>query len=538
MMDTGLTRTRRLERILSVLMVVALAGCSFFDEPSGVDKEGQVPVPDLPSPTPTWALPDPDDDDPVADCQIDAPICWIDLELIELGDKTFLAADLLLRPPSDDPDSWNEAGVDLDMTLSQDGGEIDRVSVDDHVVAVTGEDGAVNVSNGDGTASVGIASGEQGRIFTNPQGSGGGSVSANTEEGALVVSVSPSGPDAVLRTQGVGIPLTGDGLYPLLEVRFPIPEDRELSLEEDDEQPSIVIYDASGSALANIDLQNLTVELTGLGGSPFAAIDPTDQEIVLSDEQGIALAVLDLTDLSLRLLADDGATSGLINPKTSSVVLRDKAGDPVAAIDLKDNGLVISDAEGHLIGEAVPTGITRLFGGTGNDLLGEGGVSFVYFDPQGEPSAGMGLVNGLVVIATPGIGSLVLINPKTSPAGIVDPQIESVQMTILFPTRTSPGDAVDLQGTVAIFGKNNRGEDLVFGSASIELYEVSVVKIEVKANPTPVDSGEKASPTPTSLRVTATDAAKLPSATPAPPKPTATAPKPTDPPKPTATPEK
>lgn len=536
--------------ITTLTLTAALIACSPEDAIAGLAGEAPGFVDPIPSPTWTPSLPEPDD--PIADCDLQAPICQVGIGLQELGGDTFLGLDLQLRPPGAGPDSWQELGLDLEVAITRAGEQVERVEVQDHAIAVAGWGGEIQITRGDGTPAAGISSSEQGTIFTHPQGPAAASV-AVTGEGQLEILIGSQGGTTLSMSATIdGLLLADPRPSPVfLLIPFPSDSGREGGLEEGPEPPGIILYDAGGTALASIDMQNLTVLLLDQDGKSVGLIDPRDDPVVIRDAEGSPVAAIDPKDQGLTIRDAQGNPVAAVDPKDNGLTIRVAQGNPVAAIDPKDTGLTISDSQGNPLVEVTPTAITEVFGGEGDEPGGQGGISIIYLDPQGEPTAGLGLVDGLVVIASPGVGPLALIDPRVDPAATVDPKDTGVRMTLLFPVPDFNGRMVDLAGSVGLFSRNSPGETQDHGRTVVNLKGVTAQQPEPKGTP----AAAKATPTAESLRATATSAPKDPTATSttAAPKPTATsatkeqtatsAPKepttkPTDEPKPTQTPSK
>ena len=112
-----------------------------------MDEDAPDFIDPLPSPTPTWVAPDPDDEDPIADCTLDAPLCVIDVALVELGGEAYLGVDLQGNPAADDAPPEGAGGVLMDVSIAvqRDGTTVAEIDLQGSTVAVAPAGGSLKI---------------------------------------------------------------------------------------------------------------------------------------------------------------------------------------------------------------------------------------------------------------------------------------------------------------------------------------------------------------------------------------------------------
>jgi hypothetical protein len=388
---------RKIREILLLVIVASLAlwGCAPGAPTAALDEDAPAFIDPLPSPTPTWAAPDPDDEDPIVDCALDAPLCVIDVSLVDLAGEAYLGVELQVVPI---PGRWQPEGVDnvlldVNVSMQRDGETVAEINVEGHSVAVVPAEGSIILTQEDGAPLLSIAS---------------------SELGVLMAVPSPS--------------------------------------------PSLA-----------------------------AAYDPSTQELLLLDAEGNPIATISAGGLGV-LLADP-------RPAPTYHVSSDPTVGGFLILNEEEEPLVLVDASNATVW---------------------------FLEPSGDRVVGLIMLNGLVVIAAPGVGPVGLISPSYYPAADADHGGRSLRITMLIPLEGVSDGTYDLAGTISLFGETSTGERVEFGTSSVDLKDPEK---SPAPSPTPTASGGKATATFSAPKLTATPAAPKPDATTAPPKPTA---KPTD----------
>ena len=381
--------------LLVIVASLALWSCAPGVPTVALDEDAQAFIDPLPSPTPTWTVPGPDDEDPIVDCALDAPLCVIDVAVVDVAGEAYLGVDLQVVPI---PGKWQPDGVDnvlldVNVSMQRDGETVAEINVEGHSVAIAPAEGSIILTQEDGAPLLGIDSSELGVLLADPRPSPGFA----------------------------------------------------------------------------------------------AAYDPSTQELLLLDAEGNPIATISAGGLGV-LLAD---------PRPSPTY--HVSSDPSVG------GFLILNSEEESLVSVDPSNATVWF-----------------LDPMGDRVAGLIMLNGLVVIAAPGIGPVGLVSPNYYPVADTDHGEMGLRITMLIPLEDVSDGTYDIVGTISLFGETSAGERVEFGSSSVGLKDPEKSPVP---SPTPIASGGKATATFPAPKPTATPAAPKPTATTVPPKPTT---KPTD----------
>ena len=514
----------KIREILLLVIVASLAlwGCAPGAPTAALDEDAPNFIDPLPSPSPTWTAPVPDDEDPIVDCALDAPLCVIDVAVVDVAGEAYLGVDLQVVPiPGKwQPDGGDNVLLDVNVSVQRDGETVAEINVEGHSVAVAPAQGGIILTQDDGAPLLRIDSSELGLLLADPRPSPSLATAYDPSTQELLLLDAEGNPIATISAGGIGVLLADPRPSPVFLIPF------------DPSTSGFQILGSEGDPLAGIDPKD----------DPAANVDPKDSGVIIRDAEGNPVAAVDPKDGGVTIHDAAGNTVAIVDPKDDGVVIRDAGGNPVANIDPKDGGVVIRNAGGDPVMVIVPEEIYDAFGASGDLPAGQGGVSLIFLDTQGDPTSGVGLVDGLIVIAAPGIGPVAAIDPKDNPASSVDPKVDPVagidpkvdpaagidpkdtglQITMLIPIDVASGETYDLVGTISVFGETSTGERVEFGRGSVDLKDPEKAPAP---SPTPTTSGGKATATFAAPKPTATPAAPKPTATTAPPKPTA---KPTD----------
>ncbi len=157
--------------LLVIVASLALWGCAPGTPTVTLDDDAPAFIDPLPSPTPTWVVPDPDDENQIADCALEAPLCVIDVAVVEVAGNAYLGVDLRVVPI---PGKWQPGGadnvlLDVNVSVQRDGETVAKINVEGHSVAVAPAKGGIILTQDDGEPLLSINSSELGVLLADPR---------------------------------------------------------------------------------------------------------------------------------------------------------------------------------------------------------------------------------------------------------------------------------------------------------------------------------------------------------------------------------
>jgi hypothetical protein len=505
-------KTRRLPGLLPGIAAlwitsIVLAACGPGGGPERLAPDGAAGVAPLPSATPTLSAPNLDEEDPVADCSLQAPICQVGVGVQQVGGVNYLAADLLVQTEAAAPGSPQRLSMDIDVEANGEDGESEQVGLKDHPIGVVDGGDRLLLSTGEQSSGLFIADSGGLVLLSDPRPSPWASAAYDPATGDLLLLDRDANPIATVTAGGVGVLLADSRPSPTFLIPFGT------------DSGGYKIIGADGGEVAIVDPKDGSATIRGADGGVVAAIDPEDGGVAIRGSDGGEVAIVDPKDNPVSIRSADGSEVATIDPKDNGVTIRGTDGSEVAGIDPKVDLIQWNDPDGGAVGLISSQAAPGLFGPSpGGDAL-VGGDSLIFLDEQGQPTAGAGIVDGLVVIAAPGVGPVAIVHPEKSSEA-------SLWVTNLIPLAGSLSDTYDLTGSVALYSQTAGGVRQKVDARSIDLIGTEVQGPTAKGTPAP-----GATPTSQNIKATATSPAPKASLTPSQPKPTATS----APPKPTAT---
>ncbi|MFV2045061.1 MAG: hypothetical protein ACC700_17720, partial [Anaerolineales bacterium] len=286
-----------------------LGACAPGAPTAAIDEAAPAQIDPLPSPTPTWALPDLDDEDPIVNCALEAPLCVIDIAVVEVAGEAYLGVELQALPVPDkfQPSGTDNVLLDVNVAVQRAGNTVGEINVEGYSVAIA------------------------------------------PPEGSIILTQSDGAPLLRIDSSGLGVMLADPRPSPRVSILYVI------------DAGDLLLIDAQGNALATIydgDAGVLLADPRPSPGNPVS-INPSADGYLILNAKDESLVLVDLSDDTVWLLDSMGnsvAGLGLVN---GLVVIAAPQGDPVAILHLEPGR-----GEGELIR------ITRLIP-IARDLQGE-----------------------------------------------------------------------------------------------------------------------------------------------------------------------
>jgi hypothetical protein len=286
------------------------------------------------SPTPTFELPGPDDEDPIVDCVLDAPICLVNTAIEHIGEAPFLTVDIAI-----DPSNESFKGTDEELVLEgkvsivQEGTHAGDVEVQDHTIAEASPDVGLILTNPEGEPLVNLITTVDGYLFYCNH-----NLVPRCPQQTPIFSFDPATGDIII--------LNNEGI-PVGEVEYSFP-------------PGVVFGNGSDDAWPNwiwVFGNNTDDEWPNWGddtwpnwGWAFSFADIEDSGVVLSDPAGNPVATLGSSDGALFVFEPNGSPVAILehkpDPAVSSIRFTDSSGEPMVALSLQEGKVVMAEEGG------------------------------------------------------------------------------------------------------------------------------------------------------------------------------------------------
>ncbi|MFV2045058.1 MAG: hypothetical protein ACC700_17705, partial [Anaerolineales bacterium] len=271
--------------ILSAMTAgLILGACAPGAPTAAIDENAPDFIDPLPSPTPTWALPDPDDEDPIVDCALEAPLCVIDIGVVEVAGEAYLGVELQAPPV---PDEFQPSGVgnvllDVNVAVQRDGNTVGEINVEGYSVAIAPPDGSIILTRSNGAPLLRIFSSEQGVMLADPLPSPEVSILYLSDSGDLLLIDAQGNPLATIFDGDAGVLLADPRPSPGNPVSFDPTANGYLILSAKDESLLLVdlsddavwLLDSMGNYVAGLGLENGLVVIAAPQGDPVAIVHP------------------------------------------------------------------------------------------------------------------------------------------------------------------------------------------------------------------------------------------------------------------------
>ena len=300
---------RKIREMLLLVIVASLTlwGCAPGAPTAALDDDAPAFIDPLPSPTPTWAAPDPDDDDPIVDCVLDAPLCVIDVALIEVAGEAYLGVELQVVsiPGKWQPDGAENILLDANVALQRDGETIAEIDVEGHSVAIVPAQGGIILTEEDGAPLLSINSSELGVLLADPRPSPSLAAAYDPSTQELLLLDAEGNPIATISAGGIGVLLADPRPSPIYHVSSDPTLGGFLILNAEEEP--LVLVDASsatvwflepttGDRVVGLVMLNDLVVIAAPAAGPVAIVHPERSGAV-----GDSIRITRLIPLSLDL---------------------------------------------------------------------------------------------------------------------------------------------------------------------------------------------------------------------------------------------
>ena len=296
-------RAQKYQETLLLVIVASLAlwSCAPGAPTATLDEDAPNFIDPLPSPTPTWTAPGPDDEDPVADCALEAPLCVIDVALVEVAGEAYLGVDLRFVPiPGQwQPDGGDNVLLDVNVSVQRDGEAVAEINVEGHSVAIAPAEGSIILTQEDGTPLLGIDSSELGVLLADPRPSPGLAAAYDPSTQELLLLDDEGNPIATISAGGIGVLLADPRPSPTYHVSFDPTVGGFLILNA--EEVPLVLVDASnatvwfleptGDRVVGLIMLNSLVVIAAPGVGPVGLISPNNYPATDADPGNIDLQI-------------------------------------------------------------------------------------------------------------------------------------------------------------------------------------------------------------------------------------------------------
>lgn len=460
--------------VLMALLSIVLGACAGAAVPAGrlsrdlvvADEDAFAAELLIASPTPTFALPDPDDEDPIHDCALEVPLCRIGVSVEEVGGQSYVAVEVAIQPNQLHPGGVNQVSLVANVEVAQAG---QSVGVIEHEgTFITTADQGIHITSAEGTPIV-----------------------------QMIFEELP---------EGYELSFAGPGRAGELSFSY--------------EESSMMVHNASGDAVAGVQPKDGGVAITDPEGTPLAHISTGEgagQVLIedLSGGAGVPIGlVASVAESEGALILSDGQGNPILAAYEQAglvVIAITPFGNPIAAF-----------GSGQAWAEGVSLISPKIEPIEANSLAGFG--TFGLFDSGGEISAFLSLQeNGRVVISGPDGAPVAGVNPKdggAQEAGVdpkdggaqvagIDPKDNGrpvgeevadsaplLMLTALIPMPAGLSGEFDLAGGVALYATDAFGERSEYGEMALEFKGLEIKTQEQPGKP----SGGKPVPSPTSAK--------------------------------------
>jgi hypothetical protein len=320
------------------------------------------------SPTPTFALPDPDDEDPIANCVLDEPICVIGTGIESIDGAVYMGTRVSIELSNETfKGTEKELVLDTKATIFQEGEVVGDIEVKDRSIAQGSPDVDLILTDPAGEPKVNVVAAVDGYVFQVPR--------------PQPYCPQPPCPQPPQSPAFSFDPATGD----------------------------ILIHSGGGIPLARVPVHTQTGELGNypenvmiieIGDS--SQTNTENDKIILYDQRGSQAVMVESRDGVLFVFEPNGSQVALISPKTKPVgnVLHflDSTGSPETALSYHEDGIFVDMGLG---GHSLVV-IAHMLGGSGTDFKVEEGESIILTALVPVPGKFSGKVdlNGSVEIRT------------------------------------------------------------------------------------------------------------------------------------------
>jgi len=126
--------------LLGLSGLIVFSGCTGLTSPLS---ESQLLI----TPTPTFELPGPDDEDPIADCLLDKPLCVVKTSVEGLTGRPYLATSLAIDLKQElFKGTDRKLALDASVAIVHEGAGVGNVEVKDHTIAIASPEGILTLT--------------------------------------------------------------------------------------------------------------------------------------------------------------------------------------------------------------------------------------------------------------------------------------------------------------------------------------------------------------------------------------------------------
>lgn len=277
---------RKIREILLLLIVASLAlwGCAPGTPTAALDEDAPNFIDPLLSPTPTWTAPGPDDEDPIVDCALDAPLCVIDVALVNVAGEAYLGVDLRVVPiPGKwQPDGGDNVLLDVNVSVQRDGETVAEIDVEGHSVAVVPAEGSIILTQEDGAPLLSIDSSELGLLLADPRPSPSLATAYDPSTQELLLLDAEGNPIATISAGGLGVLLADPRPSPVYHI------------STDPTAGGYLILYAEEEPLVMVDTSNATVWLLDPSGDRVVGLVMLNGLVVIATPVSGPVAIVHL----------------------------------------------------------------------------------------------------------------------------------------------------------------------------------------------------------------------------------------------------
>ena len=399
----------------------------------------------IPSPTPTFILPGPDDEDPIADCVLDEPVCLVNTAIEHIDDTPYLTVDIAVDSNNERFKGTDEELVlDGKVTIVREGADAGKVEVQDRTIAEVSPDVGLILTNPEGEPLVNLVTTVDGFLFY---------CNLNLEPRCPqpqnpAFSFDPVTGDIII--------LNNEGI-PVGEIDFSFPPDVVFGNGSDNQWPNWMWLFGNN---ADDEWPNWGDDTWPNWGWAFSFADIEDSGVVLSDPAGIPVATLGSSDGVLFVFEPNGLPVATIGPNANG------SNQPVV-----------------------------------NFINPDGNLSASLSPQEGGVLIDMGLGGSSVAIIAPIKDGVAKVVEGESVYGKVE-EGESIVLRILVPLPEGLSGKVELAGSLEISTKDANGVQQKLNTTEVKIdvenfQPEKVVQKTDQATPVPTQSPTKQTPVPT-----------------------------------------
>lgn len=265
-----------------LVLSMVLVGCVPGSPTAAIDEDTPDFIDPLPSSTPTWALPDPDDEDPVADCSLETPICQVGVGIEKIAGATYLGVDLRVVPI---PGKWQPGETKTffltgEIDLLHEGKAEGPIKLGERSVGFAAPERGFILTQEDGAPLLHIDSSELGVLLADPRPSPSLAAAYDPSTQELLLLDAEGNPIATISAGGIGV---------LLADPRPSPS---YHFSSDPTAGGFLILNAEEEPLVSVDPSNATVWFLDPMGDRVAGLVMLNELVVIAAPQGGPVAIV------------------------------------------------------------------------------------------------------------------------------------------------------------------------------------------------------------------------------------------------------